>query len=84
MKARSISEEELATVADWIRSLGFLKDFSTVGWAPRYNMNYYMIGNEIDIEPISAYDSSPVGILDRGYGFIEGPVPEVLRTEHQE
>jgi len=84
MKARSISEEELATVADCIRSLGFLKDFSTMGWVPRYNMNYYMIGNEIDIEPISAYDSSPVGILDRGYGFIEGPVPEVLRTEHQE
>jgi hypothetical protein len=39
VKARSISEEELATVADWIRSLGFLKDFSTMGWVPRYNMN---------------------------------------------
>ncbi len=53
-----------------------------MGWVPRYNMNYYMIGNEIDIEPISAYDSSPVGILDSGYGFIEGPVPEFLHTEH--
>ena len=82
VKARSISEEELATVADWIRSLGFLKDFSTMGWVPRYNMNYYMVGNEIDVHPISAYDSSPVGILENGYAVIPGPVPGFLRTEH--
>src|SRR5262245_66399358 len=59
VKARSISEEELATVADWIRSLGFLKDFSTMGGVPRYDMNYYLIRNEIDIEPNSEYDASP-------------------------
>jgi hypothetical protein len=81
-KARSISEPELATVSDWIRSLGFLKDFSTMGWVPRYNMNYYAVGNEIDVEPISAYDSSPVGVLDNGYGVIQGPVPQFLRAEH--
>ena len=81
IKARSISEEELKTVADWIRSLGFLKDFSTMGLVPRYNMNYYAVGNEIDVEPISAYDSSPVGILDSGYGVIQGPVPGFLHAE---
>jgi hypothetical protein len=82
IKARSISEVELETVAGWIRSLGFLKDFSTMGWVPRYNMNYYAVGNEIDVEPISAYDSSSVGILENGYGVIKGPVPGFLRTEH--
>jgi hypothetical protein len=82
IKARSISEEELATVSEWIRSLGFLKDFSTMGWVPRFNMNYYAIGNEIDIDPINAYDASPVGILDNGYGVIQGPIPEFLRDEH--
>ena len=80
VKARSISEEELHTVADWIRSLGFLKDFSTMGWVPRYNMNYYAVGNEVDVEPISAYESSAVGVLDNGYGVIQGPVPRFLRT----
>jgi len=74
-KARSISQEELANRGDWIRSLGFLKDFSTMGWVPRYNMNYYMIGNEIDIEPVSAYDSSPWHFRQR-ICFIEGPTPE--------
>ncbi|HEV3042075.1 MAG TPA: hypothetical protein VHA33_30220 [Candidatus Angelobacter sp.] len=82
VKARSISEEELTTVADWIRSLGFLKDFSTMGWVPRYSMDYYGVANEIDVKPISAYDSSAVGILDNGYGVIQGPIPEFLRSEH--
>jgi hypothetical protein len=82
VKARSISEEELAALADWIRSLGFLKDFTTMDWVPRFNMNYYAVGNEIDVEPIRAYDSSAVGVLDNGYGVIQGPVPEFLRTEH--
>jgi hypothetical protein len=81
-KARSISEEELATVADWIRSLGFPKEFSTMGWVPRYNMNYYMIANEIDVDPINAYDSSPVGVLENGYGVIQGPVPQFLHAKH--
>ena len=82
IKARSISDEELDTVSEWIRSLGFLKDFSTMGWVPRFNMNYYAIGNEIDIDPISAYDASAVGVLDNGYGVIQGPVPKFLRDEH--
>jgi hypothetical protein len=69
-------------VADWITSLGFLKDFSTMGWVPRYNMNYYAVGNEIDVKPISAYDSSPVGLLDGGYGVIQGPVPGFLTAEN--
>jgi hypothetical protein len=82
IKARSISAEDLATVAGWIRSLDFLKDFSTMGWVPRYNMNLYGVGNEIDVEPIIAYDSSHVGILDDGYGLLQGPVPKFLRSEH--
>lgn len=81
MKARSISEQELTTVADWIRSLGFLRDFATMGWVPRYNMNYYAVGNEIDIEPIRAYDSSPVGVLQNGHGVIQGPVPQFLHAK---
>jgi len=70
VKARSISQEECKP---W--PIGYGRSASqglfNHGWVPRYNMNYYMIGNEIDIEPVSAYDSSPVGILDSGYGFIE-------------
>jgi hypothetical protein len=73
IKGRSITEDEVKGVADWIRSLGFLKDFSTMGWVPRFNMNYYGVGNEIDVRPIKAFESSPVGVLTDGYGSIEGP-----------
>jgi transposase InsO family protein len=49
IKGRSITEDEVTLVAEWIRFLGFLKEFSTMGWVPRFNMNYYGVGNEIDV-----------------------------------
>jgi hypothetical protein len=78
MKARSISDDELATVADWMQKLGF--SFSRMGWVSRYHMNHYAVANEIDIEPIRAYEASAVGVLDSGYGVIQGPVPEFMRS----
>jgi hypothetical protein len=78
MKARSISDEKLASIADWMKSLGI--PTMTKGWIHRYNMNYYGVANEIDVEPIRAYDSSAVGVLEDGYGVIQVPVPEFMRT----
>jgi len=60
IKARGISDEDLAAVAKWVTSLGSIKDFSTMGWVPRYNMDYYGVVSELDIRPVSAYESSPV------------------------
>jgi hypothetical protein len=75
IKAQSISEQELEVVASWIRSLAFLKDFSTMGWLPRY-------GDQIHVHQINAFDSSAIGVLADGHGTIEGPVPKFLRREH--
>ena len=82
IKGRSISDGDLAAVANWVTSLGSIKEFSTMGWVPRYNMNHYGVVSELDIRQVSAYDSSPVGVLDGGYGVIQGSVPAFLRTEH--
>lgn len=81
IKGRSITEEEVKVVADWIRSLDFLKDFSTMGWVPRFNMNYYGVGNEIDVRPIQAFESSPIAVLTDGYGSLEGPSLPFLRDD---
>jgi hypothetical protein len=81
IKGRSITEEEAEVVADWIRSLDFLKDFSTMGWVPRFNMNYYGVGNEIDVRPIKAFESSPIAVLTDGYGSLEGPSLPFLRDD---
>ena len=81
IKGRSITEEEVETVAEWIRSLDFLKDFSTMGWVPRFNMDFYGVGNEIEVRPIKGFESSPIGVLTDGYGSIEGPVLPFMRDE---
>lgn len=81
IKGRSITEDEVKVVADWIRSLDFLKEFSTMGWVPRFNMNYYGVGNEIDVRTIKAFESSPVAVLTDGYGLIEGPTIPFMRDE---
>lgn len=81
IKGRSITEEEVKVVADWIRSLDFLKDFSTMGWVPRFNMDYYGVGNEIDVRPIKAFESSPIAVLTDGYGSLEGPSLPFLRDD---
>ena len=75
IKGRSIEEGQLEGVAKWIRSLGFLKEFSTMGWVPRFSMNFYGVGNDIDVFPIMSAESSRVGLLTDGYGVIDGPVP---------
>lgn len=82
VKARSISDEEAAIVAEWMRSLGFAEGFTTMGWVPRYNMKHYAVANEIDVGPITAYESSAVATMDNGYGVLQGPVPKFLRNEH--
>jgi hypothetical protein len=81
IKGRSITEGEVKVVADWIRSLDFLKDFSTMGWVPRFNMNYYGVGNEIDVRSIKAFESSPISVLTDGYGSLEGPSLPFLQDD---
>jgi hypothetical protein len=78
MKSRSIADEELACVADWIRMLSI--PVVSKGWMPRYKMDHYAMRNEIEIEPIRGYESSAVGVLEDGYGVIQVQVPEFMRN----
>ena len=75
IKGRSIEEEQVVEVAKWIRSLDFLKEFSTMGWVPRFSTNFYRVGNEIDVFPVSSAEASSVGVLTDGYGVVNGPTP---------
>jgi hypothetical protein len=75
IKGRSIEEEQVAEVADWIRSLSFLREFSTMGWVPRFSANLYRVGNDIAVFPVTGAESSRVGVLADGYGAVDGPTP---------
>ncbi len=46
IKGRSISDDDLAAVANWVMSLGSVKQFFIMGWVPRYNMNHYGVVSE--------------------------------------
>jgi hypothetical protein len=75
IKARSMEEQQVEEVAGWIRSLGFLKDFSTMGWVPRFGERGYRVAPEIEVKPISCLDSNHIAVLTDGYGVVQGNIP---------
>ena len=82
IKAPSILDEEQETVANWIAANGLVTNISRMGWVPRYRMNYYGVGNELEIDAIRGFESNAVGILEDGYGKLQGPKPVFLTNEH--
>src|SRR5579863_5848860 len=82
IKAPSITDEEQETVANWIGANGLVTNMSRMGWVPRYRMNYYGVGNELEINPIRGFEASAVAVLEDGYGKLQGPKPPFLTNEH--
>jgi hypothetical protein len=45
-------------------------------------MNYYGVGNELEIDPVRGFESNSVAVLEDGYGKLQGPKPVFLTNEH--
>jgi hypothetical protein len=82
IKAPSITDEEQEAVANWMAANGLAPGVGIVGWVPRYRMNFYGVGNELDIEPLRGFESNAVGVLENGHGKLQGPKPNFLTNQH--
>jgi hypothetical protein len=82
IKAPSITDEELAEVANWITSQGLVNQLSRMGWVPRSHRDIYGVGNELEIDPIRGFEANAVSVLIDGHGKLQGPKPSFLSSQH--
>jgi hypothetical protein len=79
IKARSITDEQLAEVQGWIREEHAAKgNVIAMHWVPEYDRHGYPASAELDIEPVRGFESNATGVLIDGYGRIDGPKPLFL------
>jgi len=82
IKAWSITDEEAAGVREWLSSLDGMTGVITQGWVPHYSTSRYSDHDEIEIEPITGFESSAIGVLNNGYGVLQGQAPSFLRQDN--
>ena len=80
IKAPSIKDEDLEAVTRWISEQGLVKNLTMMGWVPEYEREVYGVAPQIDIEQVRCFQANALGVLDEGYGKIQGPVPSFLRS----
>jgi hypothetical protein len=78
IKAASVTDEDLRSVTQWIRSQGLVKDLVMMGWVPHYETGNYGVADQLDIDQLRGFEANAVGVLIEGYGKIEGPPPSFL------
>jgi hypothetical protein len=83
IKAPSITDEEHEEVANWIGSQGLVTELSRMGWVPHCRRDMYGVANELEIDPIRAFEGNAVSVLNDGYGKLQGPKPEFLTSQHR-
>ena len=84
IKAPSITDGEHAEVADWMNTQGLVTQLSRMGWVPHSRRDTYGIGNELEIDPIRAFEETALGILDEGLGKLQGPKPTFMTSRYHD
>jgi hypothetical protein len=82
IKAPSITDEEHEEVTKWIASQGLVTQLSRMGWVPHSRRDMYGVGNELEVDPIRAFEGNAVSVLDEGHGKLQGPKPSFLTSRH--
>jgi hypothetical protein len=75
IKARSLTEEFLIEVGQWIAGLG-VKGIACQRWVPLWGERGYRISKEIDVRPPSAEDVNQTVLMTNGFGSLEVTSPE--------
>lgn len=82
IKAPSITDEEHEEVTKWIGAQGLVTQLSRMGWVPHCRRDMYGVGNELEIDPIRAFEGNALCVLDDGHGKLQGPKPRFLTSQH--
>jgi hypothetical protein len=82
IKAPSITDEEHEEVTRWIGAQGLVTQLSRMGWVPHSHRDMYGVGNELEVDPIRAFEGNAVSVLDDGHGKLQGPKPRFLTSQH--
>jgi hypothetical protein len=82
IKAPSITDEEHEEVTKWIGAQGLVNQLSRMGWVPHCRRDMYGVGNELEIDPIRAFEAKAVSVVNDGYGKLQGPKPSFLTSQH--
>jgi hypothetical protein len=75
VKSRSVTEELLIEVGQWILGLG-VKGISCQRWVPHFGERGYRIAPEIKVRPPSAKDVNQTVLTTNGFGFLDVGAPE--------
>ena len=75
VKGRSVAEELLWEVGQWISQLG-VKQIPCQRWVPRFGEKGYRIAPEINVRPASASEVSQTVVMTNGSGMLDVAAPE--------
>lgn len=75
VKARSVTEELLMEVGQWILRLG-VKGISCQQWVPHFGERGYRVAPEMEVRSPSAKDVNQTVLATNGYGSLDATAPE--------
>jgi hypothetical protein len=75
VKARSVTEELLIEVGQWILGLG-VKGISCQRWVPHFGERGYRVAPEMEVRSPSAKDVNQTVLTTNGYGSLDTTAPE--------